>query len=156
MSPGLVGLLLTGAVLASFIGGLRRGITVLILVRPLCDRVFEQGRMDIGGHELSCGAILNFIVIGAMLIGLLRIDNKVQVKLERAWLPFLLIAMLAVVYSPVQLDAFRKFLTYVSYMAMFILPFALVRRRATAEYFFKVMILSSVLPVAYGLFQAVS
>jgi O-antigen ligase len=156
MSPGLIGLLLTGAVLASFIGGLRRGITVLILVRPLCDRVFEQGRMDIGGHELSCGAILNFIVIGAMLIGLLRIDNKVQVKLERAWLPFLLIAMLAVAYSPVQLDAFRKFLTYVSYMAMFILPFALVRRRATAEYFFKVMILSSVLPVAYGLFQAVS
>ncbi len=156
MLAAMASALLTSVVLTAFIGGVKRGVAALIIIRPLCDRLFEQARFEVAGHDLSYGAILNFVVIAAMLLSLQRIDNKVQIILERAWLPFLLLALAAVLYSPVELDAFRKFLTYVSYMAMFILPFAIVKTRGSAEWFFKLIILSSVLPVLYGLFELVS
>ena len=156
MSAGIIALVLTGAVLLSFFGGLQRGIAAIIITRPLCDRLFEQARFDIAGQQLSYGAVFNFIVIAAMLVSLQRINDRFRVSLERAWLPFLLVTLIAVFYSPVQAEAFRKFLTYVSYMAMFVLPLAMVRTQATAIYFLKAIVLSSVLPVLYGLFQLAS
>ncbi|HWX90212.1 MAG TPA: O-antigen ligase family protein [Rhizomicrobium sp.] len=156
MHTEIIDLVLTAIVLAAFIGGVQRGVTALLIIRPLCDRLFEQARFDVAGHDLSYGAVLNFIVIIAMLLNLQNISDTSRMKLERAWIPFLLVALVAVFYSPVQVDAFRKFLTYVSYMAMFVLPLAIVRTQATAIYFSKVIILSSVLPVLYGLFQLAS
>lgn len=150
---GIAGLVMTGIMVAAFAAGLRRGIAVLLIVRPLCDRLFEQARFEVAGHALSFGAVMNFVVISAMLASLQRIDNRIQITLERAWIPFLLLMLAATLYSPVEVDAFRKFLTYVSYMAMFVLPFAIVKTRGTAEWFFKVVVASSVLPVLYGLFQ---
>ena len=156
MSAGIMALLLTGAVLLSFFGGLQRGIAAIIITRPLCDRLFEQARFDVAGQHLSYGAAFNFIVIAAMLVSLQRINDRFRVSLERAWLPFLAVTFAATLYSPVQAEAFRKFLTYVSYMAMFVLPLAMVRTQATAIYFLKAIVLSSVLPVLYGLFQLAS
>ena len=156
MYAGLASFLLTSVVLTAFVGGMRRGIAAVILVRPLCDRIFEQARFDVAGHDLSYGAVFNLIVIGAMLLSLQRVDNRIQITLERAWIPFLLLALAAVLYSPVEVNAFRKFLTYVSYMAMFMLPFALVKTRGGAEWLFKLIIGSSVLPVLYGLFEFVT
>jgi len=156
MNAGVADLLLTATVLAAFIGGMQRGLAALIIIRPLCDRLFEQARFDVAGRDLSYGAVLNFIVIIVMLLSLPRVNDKSRISLERAWMPFLAVALVAVLFSPVQVDAFRKFLTYVSYMAMFVLPLAIVRTQATAVYFLKVIIFSSVIPVLYGLFQLVS
>jgi O-antigen ligase len=153
MSAPSISLALMALIAASFVGGLQRGISMIILIRPLCDRLFEAARFDVAGKDLSYGAVLNFIVIAAMLLSLQRVQGRARVLLERAWIPFLLIAFIAVLYSPVAVDGFRKFLTYVSFMAMFVLPLALVRSQATAAYFIKLVLLSSVLPVLYGLFQ---
>lgn len=152
----IASLLLTAAMIMAFLGGLSYGVAALIVLRPVCDRLFEQARFTVAGHDLSCGAVLNLIVIAAMLASLGRLTNKIQITLERSWIPFLLVALFAVSYSPVAVDASRKFLTYVSYMAMFVLPFAIVKMRSTAEWLFKVVIASSVIPVLYGLFQLVS
>jgi len=153
MSAATVDLVLMGIILAAFVGGMQRGIAAIIVIRPLCDRLFEQARFDVLGEALSYGAVLNFIVIAAMLLSLQRIQGKTRTSLERAWIPFLAVTFIAVLYSPVQVDAFRKFLTYVSYMAMFVLPLAIVRTQASAIYFSKAVILSSILPVLFGLFQ---
>jgi O-antigen ligase len=72
------------------------------------------------------------------------------------WFPFLVLAFAAVMYSPVQLDALRKFLTYLSFFAMFLFAFVVVRSERDFLYFLKLIILSSVLPVIYGLFQVVT
>src|SRR5207245_535922 len=152
-SAATISLALMALILVSFVGGLQRGITMIILIRPLCDRVFEQARFDVAGKDLSYGAVLNFIVIAAMLVSRQRVPARARRLPARAWLPFLAIAFIAVLYSPVAVDGFRKFLTYVSFMAMFVLPLALVRTQAVAAYFFKAILLSSVLPVLYGLFQ---
>jgi O-antigen ligase len=154
--PSLISALLAGVIILSFLGGLRTGVTVLLLVRPICDRIFENARFDVAGSDISCGAILNALVIGVMLINLWRVNTRMQVALERAWLPFLALMLAASFYSPVGADAFRKFATYVSYMGMFVLPFTMVRTEADVRYFLKVIILSSAGPVIYGLFQFAS
>jgi len=150
---GLISVVFVGAILVSFLGGLRAGITALLLIRPLCDRFFEGARFELAGRDLSCGAILNVLVIAIMIINIPRISNKMPVTLERAWLPFLALALAAVFYSPVALDGFRKFLTYVSYMAMFVLPFAMAKKERDTLYLTKVVILSSMGPVLYGMYQ---
>lgn len=152
----LISVALAGVIFVSFFWGNRSGITALLLIRPLCDRIFENARFEFLGRDISCGAVLNALVICVMLVNLQRVNRRMQVALERGWLPFLFLALAAVFYSPVELDAFRKFLTYVSYMAMFILPLALIKTEQDFQYFLKVMILSSVGPVLYGLFQLVS
>jgi O-antigen ligase len=151
--PGLISVVLVGVILASFLGGLRTGVTALLLIRPLCDRLFEAARFEVAGRDLSCGAILNVLVISIMILNIPRINNRMPVALERAWLPFLLLSFAAVFYSPVALDGFRKFLTYVSYMSMFVLPFAMAKKERDILYLTKIVILSSVAPVLYGLFQ---
>jgi O-antigen ligase len=153
MSAATLCLALMGLILACFVGGIRRGIAAIILIRPLCDRLFEEARFDVAGKDLSYGAVLNFIVIAAMLVSLQGVQGRARTLLERAWIPFLAVAFIAVFYSPVPVDALRKFLTYVSFMAMFVLPLALVKNQATAIHFAKLVLLSSVLPAFYGLVQ---
>ena len=149
----LLSVAIVGVVLASFLGGLRAGVTALILIRPLCDRLFEDARFSFAGRDLSCGAILNALVIVMMIVNLPRIKHRIPVTLERAWLPFLAVCLAAVLYSPVALDGLRKFLTYVSYMSMFVLPFAMAKGERNTLYLTKAVILSSLGPVLYGLFQ---
>ena len=150
---GLISVLFVGIIFVSFLRGLRSGVTALILIRPLCDRFFEDARFDVAGRDLSCGAILNVLVIVLMILNIFRINGRISVTLERAWLPFLLVCLAAVFYSPVALDGFRKFLTYVSYMSMAVLPLAMAKREQNSVYLAKVVILSSLGPVLYGLFQ---
>jgi len=152
----LASAVLAAVICGSFFFGLRSGVTALLMIRPLCDRIFENARFEVAGSDISCGAILNALVIGVMLINLQRVNRKMQVALERAWLPFLLLMLAASFYSPVELDAFRKFATYVSYMAMFVLPFVMIKTEGDVQYFLKIVILSSVGPVIYALFQLLS
>lgn len=154
--PVLISAALVGVIFISFFWGMRPGVTALLIIRPLCDRIFENARFEVAGSDISCGAILNALVIAAMLVNLPRVNSKVEVALERAWIPFLMLMLAACFYSPVGMDAFRKCATYVSYMAMFVLPFAIVRTEKDVQYFLKVLILSSAGPVFYGLCQLAS
>jgi O-antigen ligase len=139
--------------LGAFFFGLRTGVVALILMRPLCDRIFELGRFDIGGHAFSCGALINIALICALFCNFSRVWHDLPAKFRRIWLPFLFLAFAAVIYSPVQLDGLRKFLTYFCFFIMFSFAFVVVRSERDLLYFLKMIILSSVLPVIYGLFQ---
>jgi putative inorganic carbon (HCO3(-)) transporter len=152
----LVGLALAGAIPFAFLLGFRRGVAALLFIRPLCDRIFESGRFDIGGHAISYGALIDLIVICVFLLYINQLFCRVPYGLRTAWLPFLLIAFVAVLYSPVQIDAARKFITYVTFAAMFMFAFLVEKSDRDATYWLKLVILSSVLPVVYGLFQTAS
>jgi O-antigen ligase len=145
-------------VAAGFALGMRLGVTAVILMRPLYDRLFEASRFDDSLHQISWGALINIVIICAVLFNINRIWRRVPLKLLATWLPFLLIAFAAVLYSPeqVQVDGFRKFLTYVTFSGMFVLAFALARSEHDVIFYLKVVLLSSVIPVLYGLFQAAS
>ncbi len=147
-------------VLAAFAFGLRTGIAVLIIIRPVTDRLFELGGFEVTvssvAHHVTYGAIINLVVIFVATVNIARIQHCTPAGLRSAWLPFLLICAAAVLYSPQQFDAARRVLIYASYFSIFGLSFVIVRSEHDAARFLKVVILSSVLPVLYGLFATIS
>ncbi|MDE2181445.1 MAG: O-antigen ligase family protein [Alphaproteobacteria bacterium] len=151
-----VGLAVTTVITAAFIRGLRPGMSALIVLRPACDRIFEAGRFHVASHDFSFGAVLNAIVIGTLILNLPRVRERVPPKLAVMWPPFLLMTLLATVYSPVPGDAFRKFLTYVTCGSIFLLAFVLIRTRADLRHYLKMILLSSLIPVLYGAYELVS
>jgi putative inorganic carbon (hco3(-)) transporter len=156
MSIEIVAVILAGVVPAAFFLGLRTGIATLLIIRPLCDRLFELGRFDFAGYSITYGAIMNVVVICAILCNVGPIWRRVPSGLKTTWLPFLLMASIALLYSPVQFDGFRRFMAYVSFAGMFMLSFVLVKSERDVLFFLKVVILSSILPVLYGLIQIAS
>ncbi len=155
MDTAIVPLTLTLIAVAAFLIGLRVGLATLLLIRPLCDRLFEASRFDVAGHALSFGAVMNIVVIGVALLMIGQILRRVPYGLKTAWLPLLLVTCVAIAYTPVPVDGLRKFLTYVSFAAMFSLSFVAVRNDRDFMFFLKIVILSSVLPLAYALIQIV-
>jgi putative inorganic carbon (hco3(-)) transporter len=153
MTISSIGFFLAFMMVGAFFFGFRNGVVALILLRPLCDRVFELGRFDVGTQSISCGAFVNIAVIVALLCNLSRVWQSVPPKFRTIWLPYLLLAFVAVTYSPIQMEALRRFLTYFCFFTMFAFAFVVVRSERDLLYFLKMIILSSVAPVAYGLFQ---
>jgi putative inorganic carbon (hco3(-)) transporter len=153
MSMSSIGFFLAIIMVGAFFFGSRNGVVALILLRPLCDRVFELGRFDVGNQSISCGAFVNIAVIFALFCNLSRTWQSVPAKLRTIWLPYLFLALIAVTYSPVQMEALRRFLTYFCFFTMFAFGFLVVRSERDLLYFLKMIVLSSVVPVAYGLFQ---
>ena len=155
-SLAILGAIPVGIIGFAFFFGLRAGIATLIIIRPLCDRLFDAGRIDISGNTLSCGALLNIIVISAMVVHLNQIRRRVPFSLRIAWLSFLLVTLMSVFYSPMPAQSLRTFATYLSFCAMFMLPFLLIKSEHDLTFYLKMIILSSLVPVLYGLFQGLS
>jgi len=147
---------IVGIVLSAFIFGLRQGVMAILLVRCVCDLVFDLSKISLGDNDISMGAALNVVVIAAAVISLALYPQRTAIKYSLIWGPFLAVACFTTVLAPDPIMAIRKLLVLVSYWAMFILPFFLVRSRTDLEQFLKVILLSSVYPVLYGLFEAVT
>lgn len=156
MLIALVDILFVGIILAAFLFGLKAGVAGIILIRPLTDRLFESASLEIAGHHVTYGIIVNIVVICATIFNISRIQRCTPAGLRSAWLPFLLVCAAAALYSPLQFDAARKALIYASYFSMFGLSFLVVKSERDVLFFLKLVILSSVLPVLYGLFETVS
>jgi putative inorganic carbon (HCO3(-)) transporter len=156
MVVALVDILFVCIVLAAFVFGLRAGVATLIVIRPLTDRLFQLAAINVAGHAVTYGVTLNLIVICATILNIFRIRRCTPSGLQYMWLPFLLVCAVAVLYSPLQIDASRRLLIYVCYYSIFVLSFVIVRSERDVLFFLKLVILSSVLPVLYGLFQTLS
>lgn len=152
----LVDLLFVCIVLAAFAFGLRAGVGTLVVIRPLTDRLFELGSFDVAGQSVTYGVVVNIVVISAMILNISKIRQCTPSGLVTAWLPFLLVCAIAVLYSPLQIDALRRLSVYVCYYSIFMLSFVIVKSERDVLFFLKLVILSSVLPVLYGLFQILS
>jgi len=149
----LIAAFLVVIMVGAFFRGLRTGVIALIVFRPLCDPFFAEGRFEIAGQAITYGALINVAVIFALLFNFSQVWQSVPAKLRTIWLPFLVLAFAAVIYSPIPVEAFRTYLTYFSFFVMFVFGFAVVRTERDFLYFLKLTILSSVIPVIYGLFQ---
>jgi O-antigen ligase len=153
MFLSLVAAILTAIMVGAFFRGLRTGVVALIFIRPICDPFFAEGRFEVAGQTLTYGALINVAVILALFLNFAQIWRSVPAKMWTIWLPFLALAFAAVVYSPLPSEALRTYLTYLSFFVMFLFGFAVVRSERDFLYFLKLIILSSVLPIIYGLVQ---
>lgn len=145
--------------LAMLVMDKRRLFLGILLVRAVCDPIFDSAKFSIAGMNLGVGAVLNALVI---LMALLFICERVPVRQSNSaqaarpglplWVPALLLILLAAVLrSPEPGAALRTFLVLLSYAAVFVIPFHLARQGDDANFCFRIVLLSSLLPVLYAL-----
>ena len=126
-------------------------LTGILLLRAFCDVFFDATRISLGATQIGLGFLVNVFVI---LIALLLVMEKPQLlprKMFLFWLPFLLCGLIGVVMAHSVADALRAYLAQLSYCAMFVCAFYVVRTPEDFKKCVRIVLVSSVLPVIYGL-----
>lgn len=125
---------------------------MVVITRASLDSIFNA--IKIGNFGL--GAVLNALVILIALLTLLEKPVKLNFDLinaKKAWVIFLGLSFVSVLYAPAFVSSLKLFLTYVSYASMFTLGFYLVKSPEDFSKWLKAIALSSLIPVAYSLFS---
>lgn len=143
---------LPGAIVFSLIFFLNRMLFLLLVVvfRASLDVVFES--IKIGSFGL--GGVLNALVIIIALTMYLQRKDSQNLKISsisKAWLIFIAVNFISILYTPVLLTGIKAFLSYLSYAAMFFIGFYLIKSNTDFSKWVKVMALSSLIPAIYGI-----
>jgi O-antigen ligase len=151
-----VTLLVPGLTIALFclaaMVGVRRMIFTIMVARPACDRLFDAMKNAIG-EQSGPGAAVNALVICLALACALRWPFLLAAPVTMAWSLFLAAAAASLAGAEDPGAGLRLLATLVTYAAIFALPYAVVRNRRNAADCLKVALISSVVPVLYGLFE---
>lgn len=126
-------------------------LTAILLLRAAGDVFFDTTRVALGSMQIGVGGLINAFVI---LIAVLLVIEKPQLlpkKMFTLWLPFLLLGLCGVLLAPSIGDAARLYLAQVSYCAVFVSAFYVVRTPDDFKRCVRIVLLSSVLPLLYGL-----
>lgn len=123
----------------------------VFLSRPLLDNALNLTKVSLGGQELGLGAILNMIII-VLAVFLYFYEGVFPRKnpVIRGWVVFFLVMMVAVIDSPYIGRAVRLYANYLSYFAMFLIPFLIIKRKEDFTFWVKVFAWSFVFPVMYA------
>lgn len=125
-------------------------LLLVIFTRASLDVVFES--IKIGSFGL--GGVLNALVI---LIALMMFIESKKDKtssfdnIKMAWTLFVAICFFSLFYAPVFLTAFKTFLSYLSYAAMFFIGLYSIKKDGDFDKWIKVIALSSLIPLVYSL-----
>ncbi|MEC5218509.1 O-antigen ligase [Actimicrobium sp. GrIS 1.19] len=126
-------------------------LTVILLLRASGDVFFDTTKVALGGMQIGVGGLVNVAVI---LIALLLVIEKPKLlpkKLAVIWLPFILLGMVGVALAPEKGNAVRLYLAQVSYFAVFVTAFYVVRTPEDFKRCVRIVLWSSVLPLLYGI-----
>jgi O-antigen ligase len=126
-------------------------LTMIMLLRSFGDVFFESTRVSLGAMQIGVGGLINAFVI---LIALLLVAEKPSVIPKRVlamWGPFLVLALVSLAMAPVKGDATRAYLALISYFAIFVSAFYLVRSQDDFKRCVRIVLWSSVLPAIYAL-----
>lgn len=129
----------------------RATFVLVFLTRPMLDVALNLTKVSFGGQEIGFGAILNLIVI-ALAVFLFFYEGVFPRKnpVVHAWVFFLVVMMIAVVESPYGGRAIRLYANFLSYFAMFLIPFLIIKTREDFIFWVKIFAWSFVLPVFYA------
>ena len=120
---------------------------LILLFRASSDPLFESSKFA-GG--IGVGGLINALIMLIALVFVLERPSKLDRRVISIWAPMLLAALVAAAHSPVMQDAARSFLGLLSYAAVFVIAFYIVRSRADFEKSVNVILLSSLIPTAYA------
>lgn len=120
---------------------------LILLFRASGDVLFESSKFA-GG--IGVGGLINLLVILIALLFVLERPSGLNRRIFSIWTPVLLVALAAAAHSPVLGDAVRTFLGLLTYAAVFVIAFYIVRSRADFEKCVSVILLSSLIPAAYA------
>ncbi|UHC17904.1 O-antigen ligase family protein [Methylobacterium currus] len=139
-------------ILIAWFWGARRFVEAVLLTRSFCDPLFTLSKLDdLGGMGL--GAAVNLAAI-AVAIGCMVSHPRVNIApVARLWLPFLMVCLVAVPFSPDTSAAFRLFLVLVSHAAFCLLPFYVVRSIDDLRHFLLIIVAGSLVPTLLAMMQ---
>jgi len=128
---------------------IRLMVTLILFSRALLDPVLNMTKGESGG--LGFGAVLNlFVLMLTFALGFRHIGELRNNRLFKSWLPFLVVCLVAVFYSPAPFTAIRFFFNLTSYLCMALLPFLIDSHVNDKKRWIKVLAWSSVLPVIFA------
>lgn len=141
---------LPGAVVLGFLFLFNRPLLFLLILffRAACDPIFEA--MRDGGEAIGLGAVCNALMILIAFLFLVEQPRAVSRTAVPMWAPMLAVAAVAALRAPDLGPAIRALLIYVSYAAVFSIPFFLKGRMADLRWLLPLVLLSSVVSVLYG------
>jgi len=128
----------------------RLSLMIILLFRAGADNALELTRLSIGSYPLGVGGLINGCVILIAMMLVFEKPKQVPAKAFTTWVPFLGLTLFGVLISPVKGDALRLFLTILSHFAIFIAGFYCARDRLEFRKCIKLIVWSSVVPVAYS------
>jgi O-antigen ligase len=126
-------------------------LTGILLLRAFCDVFFDATRIALGGVQIGLGFLVNVFVIMIALLLVIEQPKLLPRKMFLLWLPFLLCGLVGVVMAPSVADALRAYLAQLSYCAVFVCAFYIVRTPDDFKRCARIVLVSSILPLIYGL-----
>ena len=139
----LLGMLLVASRMALLVG--------ILLLRGFCDVFFDATRISLGATQIGLGFLVNIFVIMIALLLVIEKPQQLPKKMFLAWLPFLLICVCGVAIAPGVAEALRVLLAQLSYCAIFVCAFYIVRTPEDFKRCARIVLYSSVLPLLYAL-----
>jgi len=126
-------------------------VFIIFLTRASTDTIFEAFPIEVGGLNVTAGAILNLVVLGlAGAMTLLRTGSTFPFKV---WFPFLFVATLSVAWSPDKSLAIRALVGLFTYVSLFVIPFFMRKKFRDNVWLLKAMIYSSIVPATVGVLE---
>ena len=126
-------------------------LTTILLLRAAGDVFFDSTRVALGSMQIGVGGLINAFVILIAVLLVIEKPSLLPRKMFTLWLPFLLLGLCGVLLAPSMGDAVRLYLAQVSYCAVFVSAFYVVRTADDFKRCVRIVLLSSVLPLLYGL-----
>lgn len=125
---------------------LRHMFIFIIMTRAFLDPILEKTKIGGGG---GIGGLLNLFVV-VMVILVIAKQPKVLAKnpLRLLWIAFLGMAALAALHSPMRGSAIKLFLNLTTYACMFVAPFFIVKDSRDKQFWTRLFLISSFVPVA--------
>ncbi|RCU49464.1 O-antigen ligase family protein [Corallincola holothuriorum] len=124
-------------------------LLLILLTRCSLDPILNMTK--VGG--IGIGALLNLAVIGYGVVVFSKFRRMIPTFLVKAWGIFLASGLISIIISPVLLQSFRSFAAVITYFVIFSIPFFLVKSRDDAELLLRLVMVSCIIPITYGLFE---
>ncbi|TAA47754.1 O-antigen ligase family protein [Corallincola spongiicola] len=126
-------------------------LLLMLITRCSLDPILNMTK--VGG--IGIGALLNLAVIAYGVVAFSKYRREIPLFLVKTWGIFLASGIISIILSPVMMQSVRSFASVVTYFVIFSLPFFLVRSRDDAKFLLRLIMLSSIIPIFYGLFEFV-
>lgn len=126
-------------------------LTAILALRSFCDVFFDATRISLGSIQVGVGFLVNIFIIMIALLLVAERPSLLPKKMFMLWVPFLLCGLCGVVLAPAIADALRAYLAQLSYCAVFVCAFYLVRTPDDFKRCVRIVLISSVLPLLYAL-----
>ncbi|HEX4984501.1 MAG TPA: O-antigen ligase family protein, partial [Burkholderiales bacterium] len=120
----------------------------VIFFRPLCDPLFEAMRF---GSGAGLGGVANALVILMAFVLLVEKPAAVGRTAVPMWVPLMVAALISAVQAPEPAQGVKYFLVYLSYAAVFSIPFFLEECRQGMGFAVRFVVAASVLPALCGI-----